>query len=92
MSIIAAYSTTSAYTGPPLDLSKMDGTARYLSHYENLLVLQFFHTKGTRLEKQDAALEMVICERKMAFWRRHPLYIHADALKGIAKLKKPWAE
>ncbi|WP_156421582.1 hypothetical protein [Aureimonas sp. AU40] len=68
-----------------------DGTKHYLKHYANSLYLAFI-AKSTKdgAERRQAESELAIAERKMAYWRRHPNYVQADALKGIADLKKQW--
>lgn len=84
------YSDTSVRTGTPVDVWKMDGTKQYLTHYANLLMLNFFAKHGTRAERADAEKELIICDRKLAFWRRHPNYVHELALKGVEALKRDW--
>ncbi|MFA9261862.1 MAG: hypothetical protein ACEQSB_00685 [Undibacterium sp.] len=74
------------------NLDRMNGTTAYLNHYANQLYLKFIANNGDRLEKIQAAKELLICERKMAFWQRHPRYIHTDAIRGIEKLKRDWAQ
>lgn len=92
MGIIGEYSSTSVRLGGHIDLSKLDGTKGYLRHYQNLLVLTFFHQHGTRLERQQAAEEMIVCERKLKWWSNLPSYDHAAALKGVETLKREWIE
>lgn len=80
--------------GPQVDVWKMNGTKCYLNHYENLLFLQFVtaNPRAAEAEKRQARKEIEICEKKLAFWRRHPNYDHELALKGINTLKKNWQQ
>lgn len=72
----------------------MNGTNAYLRHYSNYLELQFFATSSrtTELEKRQARHELTICERKLGYWRRHPRYVHEEALRGVDALKRMWRE
>lgn len=77
-------------TTKPFRVEDYDATAQYVTHFSNSLLLKFFHTKGTREEKQQAARELTICERKMKFWQRAPNYSQQAALTAIDKLNKTW--
>ena len=70
----------------------MNGTRCYLTHYDNYLFLQFVSNNklSSEMEKKQARHEQTICEKKLEFWKRHPKYVHEDAVAGIALLKKNW--
>lgn len=70
-----------------------DGTKAYVSHYDNLLFLRFVaeNERSTFAEKRQAEKEMLICERKLKWWERHPNYNQKEALRQIEQRKKLWA-
>lgn len=78
------------YTGPNVDVWRMDGTRAYLEHYGNRMILDFFAKHGTFAEQRDVEREIAVCERKLAFWRRHPNFDQAKALEGIERIKRNW--
>lgn len=71
-------------------VADLDGTAMFLTHFKNSLMLKFFLANGTVQEKAQASREMVICERKMKYWRNHPRYIQEMAATGAEKIKAEW--
>ena len=86
------YSDTSVRSGIPVDVSKMNGSAQYLKHLKNMLVLCFFAQTGTFKEKQQALVELKIADRKLTYWRRHPNFSIAEVIKGIPKLREQWKD
>lgn len=87
------YSDTSPkFTGNPSKIWEMNGTKVYLSHYSNLLYLEFVasHGETSFIEKQQAEKEIVLCNKKLQWWQRHPLYDQDEALRGVEQLKKNW--
>lgn len=77
--------------GSKVNVWEMDGTKAYLSHFDNLLYLEFLSEKGTFAEKMQAEKEIKEkCNPKLAWWKRHPNYVEEDARKGIIALKKKW--
>jgi hypothetical protein len=88
------YSETSAPSDHKVDVWKMNGTKAYLRHYDNYLFLQFVtnNPRASQIEKRQARTEMTICEKKLAFWQRHPNYDHDEALKGVDLLNKQWQQ
>lgn len=85
-------STPEPYTGPPIDLANANATKAWFAHKENEQILKFFIVKGTRLEKQDASKELVICERKQKYWERHPNFDQDAAVRLCEKLDKQWRD
>lgn len=79
------------YEGPKIDLSKIDATRAWFKHKENEAVLKFFHLNGSRLEKQEAAEELIICERKLRYWEHAPNFDKDEAIRMVAKLNKDWS-
>lgn len=91
MSIINEYATTNIRNASVnIDFTKLDATAGYLRHYANLLTLDFFYMHGTRAEKQQAAIEITICERKLKWWSNLPQFDMQKAAQGTAALKCQW--
>ncbi len=80
------------FTGS-IDTAKLDGTAGYLRHYDNLLALTFManHSMTSVVEKAQARKELVICERKLKWWANLPRYDQKAALLGVEALKTKWA-
>lgn len=75
-----------------LKIDQMNPHKPYLTHYSNLLHLQFILNNSTdRVEKHQAAKEVIICERKLAFWARHPSWNPTLIANETAKLKQQWA-
>ena len=69
----------------------INATKGYLTHYANKLYLSFILEKSTdRAEKQQASKELLICDRKLEYMKRHPNYDHKAVLLGVEKLKKDW--
>lgn len=87
------YDDSSTFAGPPRRLDSADGTARWLEHFSNSLILNaFLQRAGTPSEKAQIQKEMSICERKMAFWRRHPRFVQKTASDEAQKLRSAWAQ
>lgn len=60
------------------------------THLENRSYLFFMYTKGTYAEKQQASKELEICDRKLAFWERHPAFDISKAASAKAQVKSKW--
>lgn len=71
-------------------IHRLDPTAVYLKHYENMQFLMFVasHPNTDWHEKRQAEKEITICQRKLDYWAR--LYDHSRALVGMDKIKKMW--
>lgn len=73
----------------PAIARRLDPTAAYLRHYDNMLFLQFILNRSEdRTERHQANKEMTICQRKLDYWARS--YDHSRALIGMDALKKRW--
>ena len=81
---------TEPYTGPPTDFYKLNAVSGYLKHFDNLLFLTFMSNHGTTAEKMQAQKELIICERKLAWWEKHPNYDKVEVLRGVAAKKREW--
>jgi hypothetical protein len=73
-----------------IDMSKINPNNLYKKHLTNWFYLKFLLAKGTTWEKLQATKELLICERKMAFWYKHPSFSVAQAGNDVSALKKQW--
>lgn len=72
-------------------IADMDPIKAYLKHYSNYLYLDFITKRSEdRLELHQARKELTICERKLAFWKRHPKWNATTAANEVARLKQQW--
>jgi hypothetical protein len=85
------YSEDSVSAGRPPDLSRMDATKIWLSHFSNSLILTAIQQSPRDFaERHRATKELGICERKMTFWRRMPTFYQQLASTEADKLRKEW--
>ncbi|MDO8312156.1 MAG: hypothetical protein Q7T25_09465 [Sideroxyarcus sp.] len=70
------------------DPMRCNAVKSYMTHYANLLVLDFMSKNGDFRERAQADEEIVICKRKMQFWERQPHFVHAEAVRQKALLHK----
>lgn len=79
---------------PQMNIWKWNGTKQYLKHYDQYLFLDFVtkNPRAAETEKRQARLELTMCEKSLEFWSKHPNYEHAEALRGVAELKKNWQQ
>lgn len=77
-------------TGRPFRPDSYDATRQALTHYQNYLLLKFFYQKGTPVEKMQAAKELVICERKITYWRKQDNFNFSLYDVEVAKATKLW--
>lgn len=75
-------------SGPAFDPSRCDAVKCYMSHYQNLLVLDFMSRNGNFKERAQANEEIEICKRKMKFWERQPHFVKDEALRQKALLHR----
>ncbi|TGT90933.1 MULTISPECIES: hypothetical protein [unclassified Mesorhizobium] len=87
MAIIYERGTRANFT--PTNMDNVDGTRAFLSHYNNYLFLKFVanNPESTLSEKLDAEGELLICEKKLEFWEKHPKFVLSAALNQIKTLK-----
>ena len=79
------------FVGRRFDVANADATAFWLRHFENSLTLKFFLEKGTFAERVQASRELTICDRKLAYWKRHPNFSTGAAERGATALKNRWS-
>jgi len=74
-----------------IDFSRVNSTSQVLKHYENLLTLEFFLKSPKDFnEKRDIEKEILICERKIKWWKEQWNFSQEDFLKGVNDLKRKW--
>lgn len=93
MSFIVYDDNPTRRAGAKFDFENADATKFYLEHYYNYLYLKFIANNklATFTEKQQASKELVICERKLEYWRRHKNFKVSTANEGITKLQREWS-
>lgn len=72
------------------DPSKYDATSQWLTHYQNLLTLEFFARNGTRDERVQAERELAVARRKLDFWKRQARWNESNAIAGKNALDRQW--
>lgn len=79
------------FMGRPVPYDQQKAIDHYLRHAYNFLYLKFIiNTTDDRMERLQANKEIVIAQRKLDHWRRHPNFILSEALPKIEKLKRDW--
>lgn len=72
---------------------RLNPTRQYLKHYDNLMYLTFIRDNtDDRVERYQAGKEVVLCERKLKYWRSRPGYDEAQALTGVGQIKARWRQ
>lgn len=77
-------------SGLAMRLDRMNPNKPWATHASNWYYLKFVYAKGNILEKRAAQKELLICERKMAFWERHPGWSIEESGKVLSKLQSEW--
>lgn len=71
---------------------QMPATSYWLTHFSNSLYLTFLvQTEPGLIERNRAAYELGIAERKMAYWKKHPNWDMREATRKAEELKKQWS-
>ena len=79
------------FTGRPTRYEDQPATRHYITHFGNVLFLQAVEAAPKSIqEKIQAGREMVIAQRKMEHWRRHPNFDQDEAARETDRLKKEW--
>lgn len=64
----------------------------WLTHFSNFMYLDFIAKKSEdRLEQHQARKEIVICQHKMDYWKRHPNWSMKIVDPEVARIKRQWA-
>lgn len=84
------YSDTGPKTDFKANIWEMPANTCYLNHFSNFLFLNFMLKKGTFQEVQQATKELEICEKKLAFWKKHPLFNEDIVNKEKERMIKEW--
>ena len=79
------------FSGTPIHLWQTPAVmGAWQKHLEAYYYLQFIYKKGTASEKMQASRELVVCDRKIEFWARHPAFNKAQAATVNSRLKGQW--
>lgn len=74
------------------NVNAADPVRAYVTHFGNAMYLRFIAANSTDgRERGQANKEIVICERKLAYWQRHPKWNAAAAAEAVAPIKAQWA-
>lgn len=83
-------------TGPrtPMNLARlhsMDPNIQFEKHLENWFFLKFIimNSKDWQ-EKAQATKELVICDRKLEYWKRNRAFDKKRQMDDTIKLKQKW--
>lgn len=71
--------------------AKCNANDQWLKHFKNSLYLSFMLKHGNRVERHQASKELVICERKMAYWSRQPHFVQRKSQEDAIRAKKEWS-
>lgn len=82
--------TNAKFSKPISEWEPAQVMGAWQKHVENRCFLFFMYTKGTCSERQQASQELEICDRKIAFWERHPNFDKPAAQLANAKIKRNW--
>jgi len=88
MALIYDDTVTGSFTG--FNPAKCNATKVYMTHFSNSLYLTFMLKEGNRIERHQASKELLICERKMTYWKRQFNFDEAQVEKLMVKEKKKW--
>ncbi|QWY83090.1 hypothetical protein [Rhizobium phage RHph_X66] len=86
------YSDTAPKGRSDINVWKMNGSKSYLTHFSNYLFLMFVSKRGTRAERASVEKEILICQKKLAFWERHPRYDAEYVQKEKEKMIRAWRQ
>ena len=77
--------------GRPKPYHEQDAVGNWLRHYSNGKYLTFFVQHETDLtDRLRAQHELTICERKMAYWKRHMNWNAKEASRAAEPIDKMW--
>ena len=78
--------------GKLFDFASANASKFYLEHYRNFMFLKFmaYNKLSTYEEKARALKELIVCERKMEYWKRHINYNSDVVNAGIVEILKEW--
>lgn len=85
------YGDESVRTQMTKSVWEMNANHHYMVHYSNYKSLKFFAANGTLSEKLQAEKELVLCERKLAFWEKHPRFELDIVLKEKQEEDRRWS-
>lgn len=75
------------FRGPP---NTSNPNRPYRKHLENYYYLLFMSENGSPAEKHQAQKELLICERKLKWWKAQPAFSIEQAGRDTQELKRQW--
>lgn len=86
------YSDSAATGGTVTPYHKQNANAAYIRHFQNLMFLKFVVANSDdRNERQQATIEIPICERKLTYWTRHANFDKDTVQREVDRIKREWA-
>jgi hypothetical protein len=80
------------FNGVPISQWGPDAVMRsWQGHAENRAYLAFLYSNGSIQEKAQAAKELKVAERKLAFWERHPAFDKSSSKAILDVIRAKWA-
>ena len=72
---------------------RLNATKHWTTHFENYMYLKFLLEApgSTFLERRRANKEILIADRKMAYWMKHPNFRLEEAEQNKIRIQKNWA-
>jgi hypothetical protein len=93
MASICYSDTKEPFTGRQIRIDLIDPHPKWETHFANHCFLSFVQRKSQdRNERAQATKELAICERKMNWWERHPLFNKDKAFAIRQKVLATWKE
>lgn len=81
----------SSSSGGGFDPSKFDPVKCFMTHFDNLLYLEFIQKNSDKFyERKQAEDEMQIARKKMTYWERQKDFDRKRAEEEIKKAKEKW--
>lgn len=86
------YSETAPRTASNVNVWNMNGSKAYLRHFDNYLFLDFIAKNGSRAERASVEKEILICQKKLEFWEKHPNFDPAYVATEKAARIRQWRQ
>lgn len=92
MSCIIYETTPQPRRSMKFDFENADANAHWARHYSNYLLLDWIakHQHTSFEEKSQARQEIIIAQRKLDWWKKHPNFDAKMAEHSAATLKAPY--
>jgi hypothetical protein len=73
------------------NINTADPHVFYATHLDNYYYLKFIaeHTQDV-LERIQANKEILVAEKKLAFWAKHPQFVQSKGIEQTEQVKSKW--